>query len=414
MKFVKLIFSGEFMFALYLSSGTFKAAVPIHFIDLTILFLLITMLIALKRIIFYQVRMFRVSIIPIFCFGLIVILSAFSLNYSPSHIYAIDKLDRLAVITSWCFLGVFLLFRNKESIEKFLYGFIALAIVMAIDVIHRGSESGLVFQKSIASTYLTLAQVTSIGMLLLLSLFIFKDTSRRVKIALLLIMGLVAIPIIQSGARSPLIILSLVVFFLFLLMFRFRENGIFISRKVLPLIFLVCALLMSVLFLIQQGHADTLIYRIETIFKENGGGASVSERTKRLSTAIEMIEESPFLGKGLGSFSIYYNGTDTADYPHNTYIEILAELGLIPFFSFLVINFSAIRSVYKDVKKNGLSDTNTPLILIFIFWFINSNISGSIIEDKYFFALLALLIILPGITSKEESVKKISINNYEH
>ncbi|OMP66631.1 O-antigen ligase family protein [Domibacillus epiphyticus] len=409
MKYFKWIISGEFLFALFLSAGTFKTVIPIHFIDITLLLLLITVLIAIKRIITKNFKFYKVSIVPIFVFVFLVMIAVCSMYYSPSGLYAIDKILRLSVITSWCFIGPFFLFKNNDSIKKFLLALILLALVMAFDIITGPTTSGD-FKGSLGSSYLVLAQINTMGLLILLGIFIFSKKEKVIKILLITLMVIVTIPIIQSGARGPVLILFVIMTILFFSMFKFRKQEVLISKKIVPMVLILTIFLFSVLYLIQQGYAETLLYRLEVIVNQDGGGESVNGRTDRISVAITMAKESFLLGKGIGSFPIYYNGLDIDDYPHNTYLEFLSELGMIGLILFIIINIISVRNGYKDYKKNGLNNINAPIFLVSIFWFFNSNISGSINGDKFFFAFLAILILLPVLSSikrpKTESILK--------
>ena len=68
-------------------------------------------------------------------------------------------------------------------------------------------------------------------------------------------------------------------------------------------------------------------------------------RLELIDVAIEYFSERPINGIGLGGFR-YYNPAITSKVPHNTYMGLLAETGMIGFILFSSLFIMALRNIY--------------------------------------------------------------------
>lgn len=404
MKYVKAVFSGEFLFALYLVVGSFKGALNLLFIDETLLLLIITLFVSLKRMYLARFKISKTHIIPIVIFIFILFIVVISILYTPSSNYVYEKLVRFGIIASWCYFGVFFLFRDEESIKRFLMGFVTLSLIMSISLFSNGLTTGIAFQQIFGSSYVALARVSAMGSMILL-MYYMNGVGRMKKVIYLLVAMFLAVPLIQSGARLPVILFALVVLSIPLSLVRFKDGDVLISKKLIPFALLFFCIVVASSVFISKGYADTLMYRLDVISSQKGGGNSLIGRTERFETAWEMSKESYFVGKGFGSFPIYYSGLDEEDYPHNIYLEILAELGIVPLILFVSLIVLATFNGFKYYRKRGLNTLNSSIYTIFLFWFFNSFGSSSMTGDKVFYAFIAIMILLPYLShmsAKEE------------
>ena len=118
MKVIRTFFSGEFFFALFILVGSFKGALGLP-IDETLLLLIVTLIIALKRLYNNEFRLPKYQVLPILIFILIIFFVFFSLLYTPSTIYASEKIIRFTVIAAWCYFGVFSFFMRNNRLKNF-------------------------------------------------------------------------------------------------------------------------------------------------------------------------------------------------------------------------------------------------------------------------------------------------------
>jgi O-antigen ligase len=70
-------------------------------------------------------------------------------------------------------------------------------------------------------------------------------------------------------------------------------------------------------------------------------------------SAISAFAEKPVLGWGIGGWNIYKSGQDEPNYPHNLFLQVAAEeglLGLTALLMFLGIVFLRAKEVFEETR----------------------------------------------------------------
>ena len=218
---------------------------------------------------------------------------------------------------------------------------------------------------------------------LLLALIFIKNTQFKYKIPLLFILLIFADLLIYiSGERTAFGLLTVMTLLIVLLI-----NS---HRKIIIVTFIVSLLLILVVTFsdknIRYKMIDHTISQISemAISDENKESKFVIfslEHHAFIMTAWEMFKHKPLIGHGPNSFrkncnkiQYQYNKTSCTTHPHNTYIQILSEIGLFGFSFLAIIIFylSAIlikkflfQIVNKDTKQ-VYSDYQIYLAIWFI------------------------------------------------
>jgi O-antigen ligase len=145
--------------------------------------------------------------------------------------------------------------------------------------------------------------------------------------------------------------------------------------------------------------------RIKKIFEPQ-------DRLAIMSVAIKIFKTSPLLGSGLGMyeklFSKYYEppvGYEEFSYlhAHNTYLEILSEIGILGILAFLWIFLVFFKNAFKSIKNIYLDSQIIlygligSLIATLILAFFGSIILVGVQESSLFWFLLGLA---SGLISK--------------
>jgi O-antigen ligase len=115
-------------------------------------------------------------------------------------------------------------------------------------------------------------------------------------------------------------------------------------------------------------------------------GRSETLRLRYIRSSIHFWLNSPIYGNGLASFGHQYNGS-TSTYPHNIILEIANDTGVIGLLPFFIILLSIIKNT---IWSMGKSDVNILLFAVFMFIFINANVSGNIIINRELFMIVML------------------------
>ena len=183
--------------------------------------------------------------------------------------------------------------------------------------------------------------VFGLVMILVSNTYIHSTT----KLALFLVVLLI---VLHSGARQNMISFALV--FFFWLIRSLSKSNVF--RAFGLLVFIIVFLLFPLLNLSAYWN----------------GLAESDERALHWVKALEMFRERPLVGYGFG----YHDYGGNGRWPHNFYLEVLAELGLVG------LTLVIVPSLHVLISKVIFRAFSTRYSLVFIPFFIRALLSGSL------------------------------------
>lgn len=405
-RLIKFLLSKEFFFVLFLTSGYFKSSESK--IDITFVCLLVTVVLALKDMPNKMEKVtFRLIVVLAFIYALILI----GFLYSPSASYAIDKLIKFTVLTIPAFLIGIMILQSEESVKRFLKSIIAVGVTMSVFAIYlfMSNNAGIGFIGLGDGNYLGLGRVTGLTFLILMIWITFSRMPRIKALLTIAVALLVFAALSISGARMPLLAALAVGALIVLRSVRIKNGVVLVSSGFKYLFSLLIVGVAFVSWLFSKGYLDTIIYRVSVLFTEKQGGVSAEGRLDRYSEAYDMFANSPFFGKGLGSFTIFYNGVDVNDYPHNIFLEFMSELGLVGLIGFLVLIILCLTPILKSGFK-GMKLEQLALLACFLFLLLNANTTGDINDNRMMFAFLAIIFKTGTIKRKGfEAVKSDNV-----
>lgn len=201
--------------------------------------------------------------------------------------------------------------------------------------------------------------------------------------------ALLIVSILVSGSKTGFI--SLILYFVF----KIAENMMIGKNKIssvavlltIALVVLVNPLSYVSVFINKLSSSIPILFRISNLLSNPIEAASSggSGRTEIWMASLNMIEKSPIVGVGFGTFTdimqVYRGSGEVA---HNTYIQIIAEWGIlfsgmtITYILFLLVkiyaigNFAAESHIAKDIViilligSLGISLNNSRLLWFFI------------------------------------------------
>ena len=161
----------------------------------------------------------------------------------------------------------------------------------------------------------------------------------------------------------------------------------FKNKKKYFAIFLVVGLiLMTILVSIDKNKKVRMIESVYHNFKQ--GNIFSQYHQSHYVTGIKMFLDRPIIGHGPKSFRVMcgnekymYNKYSCSTHPHNTYIQMLSEIGILGFLLILIL-FTYICFllskffIFKFFKKQLIFDNSYVIILIGLFvylWPISPN-----------------------------------------
>lgn len=413
-KFLRLMFSGELFLALFLFSGFFKEELTFlpSFLDITILFGILTLIVVLKRLYekpFITYKMFLGIAFYFFIFSL-MLLSTF---YTTSEVYAQEKIIKYITITAGAFFGALFLIRTPTSLKRFLYGVILIGV---------GMSAGLFFWVDYSGTgamyidnYASIGRSAGISLVTALCLVLLEGETLKSKVVGVSVILLLSFSLLASGVRMPLIAAFFSLILIFFSSFKIKNNVIYYNKGLKWFLGIgIIALLLALPFLRSEFFQRS--FNRFMILLNIDGGEDPTGRIDRFATAFDMFYESPLLGKGVGSFAIDYSGVDSTNYPHNLFLEILSELGFIGFaaFSLMIIIIFVNLFVLKKFSSSKNSVVIIALFATFLYTFLNANVAGDINDNRILFSFMAISFslttssVFKEIASGEESKKMTS------
>lgn len=109
----------------------------------------------------------------------------------------------------------------------------------------------------------------------------------------------------------------------------------------------------------------------------------LSGRERIYYSAIELWQKKPFFGSGLNSFEIMGYGI----YPHNIFLEILVETGIL---GFLIFCSTILYFIFTTIKYRF--NLHWPSIASVFLYFLSSQVSGDIYDSRalFLFAIMAI------------------------
>lgn len=395
---MKLI-SKEFIFAFFLLSGTLKGVLGFVPIDITVLSLGLSVMTAAFPIL-KKKTMPKHPTVPTAIYLSLSLFIIFTLIYSQGNFFSYEKALRFLVITGWSFVGVLFIIKDKSSLERFFKSFLALSFVMAAASLiqYFSAKGSAVFIGALGANYIALGRMAGFGVLILICLYLYNnELGHRKTIVVYLSIILLSISLFLSGGRMPVISLGLSVLVIISLSARLTKRGLVFDKIIRKLLFFCMFGILTLIPFYLNGLFDTFIMRMKVLF-EGDGGASVVNRFDRLDVGMTMFSQNPLFGKGIGSFPVFYASNDVNDYPHNIFVELLSETGLVGLsifillFTYAVIKYINARRIEKKINRYHIL-----IFSFFTYMFLTVNVAGDINDNRLFFTALGLMCVSPLI-----------------
>lgn len=233
--------------------------------------------------------------------------------------------------------------------------------------------------------------------LVMTGLFFFKRNLKMFKYKFYLFVIFTLGMIFLSGERSAAFqAIGLIILFLFF-------TNIYSLKEKLIVVFFTVATIFLLISTNQRLESRYIDQTYKSIKTETGLKIFTDDTQSHYFSAIKMFKENPLFGQGVKMFRILcskpefnYDKYSCTTHPHNTYLEILAELGLVGFFFLLlplyfVYKFFIVAFLNKLTRVNYKID-NSKLILM-CFFFI--NLWPLMPTGRFFNNWLSILYYLP-------------------
>ncbi len=334
----------------------------------------------------------------------ILLYALFFISYflqSRDNPLAYKKVVYAPVLVVAPYIGVMLI-NNAERIRR-LIGYIALmSIVMIVPAFYELLTNPLYQEYGRFSIYIFEDKGDNpiqfgIAYAILLIVMIFRIAERRraglIDIAIILPSVFL---LVRSGARGPVIsfIVTMFVFLVWLGKFSRRIKFWILTGG--------AALLITAYSLIPTSTVNfyQVLFDPEVSPTQNPSANSIQERIFLIDLAIDEFLSNPILGVGTG------NSSGGVGYPHNSVIEVAAELGLVGLTIFILLHAQVLRTAYFAFRRTAgqqLSWTVGAAFAIYIFSFVESLFSGYMGGDMLLYVSIGLVSSVSRVVGTREN-----------
>ena len=202
-------------------------------------------------------------------------------------------------------------------------------------------------------------------------LMYLKNRIRR--FSLLFILGsfvLLLLGLWFSSSRSMFLVLGVVFLFFIFQAMRSRNPGVDKRRQLFTIGILPIAV---VIIVIQVGGLDFLQTNVIGTLEDNGD--TVGVRSRLWEAGLRMWSDHPLTGVGIGQFpaNLPYYGQDllASQYldagPHNMYIAVLSETGLVGLTIFGALLIVSLRSFWKIIQHGSREQSTIAWTWLIVF-----------------------------------------------
>lgn len=289
-------------------------------------------------------------------FYLFALVVSASYLYTPAPNWGLTEVTRLWGIGGLLLVSPLILIKEENHFRQFAITFLCFATVRAAQVIlfpeyGKGGKTEDIIKTDIGAAWL-------IGMAILILLYYELFEARWVRTLVKLVcLPLLAAGLVAATARGPIVALVLVFLAVPLVSPRKAFRSEATSHRLVILILIVVGswLSFSSLWWAQARFQQKTQEMVGILTGSTPGSGSAVERLNFYKIAIAEIPERPILGLGVGGWAVYYHGRDDREYPHNLFLLVAVEqglLGIIALLAFLVTTSSALRRIIKATGQH--------------------------------------------------------------
>jgi O-antigen ligase len=393
--------SVEAGFALFLFAGRYKRVPELSGfpVDFTVFFFVLTVCALAWAMVSARVKPVPLNL-PVLVMILFSELAAGSLFWSSLSPLNIDKVQRFLLFTSPSFFIAHMLAEDAARRARLLrviawlscalllydaYRRYVLGIaVVAGDELDPGRYGRLVYN------YLEMGSHATILFIIFLCFAAFGS----LKQLCLAVIGSSAVLyyLLILGGRGPFIAALLAIPLLALGLLRRRPAGSSgrLSRLIALLSGVTVVAFVGYLAFV-EGSGESLEEQFRTLGRyESEQQGSLDLRREGRELAYDMWLHKPILGWGIGEFRVK---DSLLDYPHNLLVELLAEMGIVGGFLFIVVCAVAVRDCVVIAGDRSCGWTDAALTLLFLTELVQHlTVQGYLGDDRVFFAYLGLVI----------------------
>jgi O-antigen ligase len=321
-------------------------------------------------------------LVPLVVIGVAILLG---LLWSGEPDYGREKAIKYFTVTLVAALAPFALLTTERDLRRFLYAIVAGALVVAAltPVTEPTVAEGIATEYDVRGRYSFGGQIFPARFLCTGALILFLlpgITSSRWRLAAPVAALGVALVAIGYGARGP--IAAFVATLIAVAM-------ISAMRSARSLAALLAAVVVGAAVLPFVTVPDSASERLRGAARDPVATLRGDTRWILYDQAIELIQRHPAVGSGTGTFGAYASIVSPPRqrllYPHNIFLELWAELGIVPVIAFMVAVGGGTWMLMRRLAATDDRQERQLLTMAFgllVFNFLVSQVSGDLNDNR--------------------------------
>ena len=278
--------------------------------------------------------------------GYALLSTGWSIDKETTFINAIGTTVPTFILLAYLFVAI----ESKDHIENIFkaYGLASLIVALiAIYMFYTGLNLGSVSVARLSvlgQDQNELSVLLSMGVVSILYLLLFSSATRKMKSLYILSVVVLSFVILSTGSRTGFVILLAIGAVLFVM-----TKG---AKKVMYLGIAVLTITSLMIFVVPESTTERLLQTVTQIQDRD-----LTNRVDIWDMGIQAFqkEEAFIQGVGFKTFPVLMQKHfHYAEYPHNTYLVLLIELGLIGFLLYMSMIFIFMKKAYLLYKTVSL------------------------------------------------------------
>lgn len=357
------------------------------------------------------------------CAVLLGVMIAAGLLYSPAPLSARIKIMSYCAFNLAPSAVVVLLIDSEERLVRLVKAIIIIGLLMAVftqlghDTMEGGAGAGLYnigagkhgidiggARFTGGTWFARRLDLVMISLLVLVAL----STSRISLFAMLALMPYVVYLLFLSGARGAMAGGAIAFMLVLTLLTAIARSGRALRMAMAALLLLAIA--MGISSVRQEALAQDIVQRYTSLERPFATDEAGADRLQFWRSAWDTFESHPLFGIGAGGWGMVWNKEDYRDFPHNIFLEILCEEGLVGGVLFSLFFFGTMRLVWK-VMRHPLSTPRGKTLAIWAvgiltFAGLDAQLSGDIQTNDYIWIAAAIICVLARLAFAAERAQR--------
>ncbi|MCS6877839.1 MAG: O-antigen ligase family protein [Geminicoccaceae bacterium] len=367
---VRIVFSFEALFALFLYSNNIKYFLPRLPIDETVLFLAAGFPFAAWIVWRDGIRREAIPVLAtaFLFFGWMTL----SLLWTPARGMALRAVVYGLVFDLYCLaVGCLVLAGDRERLRRFFVWVVVVCVVLSVKGLQIYMEHGsFMFYEEFLDTpaYLNWTVPLLAGIAAASTLVFAPSANLGLRLLGTALIGVFVLFALAAGARASLLGAAVALAVpLFLVGPRAAKGALYVPKIQILAFLAVLAFAAYVVYLLLFGQITTTLGRFFSLlgYIETKGTSLRYERLSYWQQALTFWSWSPIIGNGINSFSILYSGVEIqGTHPHNIFMQTLADLGIVGFVLLCVFLATAIGRI--DVRRLRQDHLFLAVVMVFV------------------------------------------------